>query len=123
MFTVQEFLAFNPAVFCVIALYLALVEVEPGYYEKNQESRKKRVYTSDPSKPTSESLGPIISPVQDEMKKLVIEEELSELWIWKFIDVNETMNQVCEALEVSAVSQGFEREKTKTGGVFFFDEC
>ncbi|KAH9813773.1 hypothetical protein DFH28DRAFT_1169666 [Melampsora americana] len=100
--TVQEFLAFNPAVFCVIALYLALVEVEPGYYEKRQDSRKKKDISSDSSKDIADERITTSENIQDTLKKLLIEEEHSELWVWKFIDVNDTMNQVCEALRVSA---------------------
>ncbi|EGG09840.1 uncharacterized protein MELLADRAFT_95356 [Melampsora larici-populina 98AG31] len=100
--TVQEFLAFNPAVFCVIALYLALVEVEPGYYEKKQDSRKKKDELLDTSKDITDETIMTSENIQDTLKKLLIEEEHSELWVWKFIDVNDTMNQVCEALRVSA---------------------
>ncbi|KAG0140703.1 hypothetical protein CROQUDRAFT_674507 [Cronartium quercuum f. sp. fusiforme G11] len=99
--TVQEFLAISPAVFCVIALYLALVEVEPGYYEKCRDPDKKKANGPEPPKMTFEERITTTS-VQERLRQLVIQENRSELWVWKFIDVNETMNQVCEALEVSA---------------------
>ncbi|EGG07798.1 uncharacterized protein MELLADRAFT_62359 [Melampsora larici-populina 98AG31] len=97
----QELLAFNPVVFRVIALISWFVEVKPGYYEKKPDSRKKKGELLDTLKDITEET---IMTSENMLKKLLIEEEHLELWVWKFIDVNDPMNQVCEASRDSAVS-------------------
>ncbi|CAH7685478.1 hypothetical protein BY996DRAFT_4582585, partial [Phakopsora pachyrhizi] len=111
--TAQEFLAFDPAVLCVVALYVAMEAIEPGYYERTTKSSKKDDLTSPKSLSSSfssyssSSLKSLIdssSSSSSSSSSFDLDDNFSQLWIWKFVDVNETMDQICEVLQVSSAS-------------------
>jgi hypothetical protein len=111
--TGQEVLAFEPSVLCVVALYIALDGVEAGYHEKNED----KILSSNPAFPISKA------STHSEDKGLCLDSRLLPTgrepvsmpspdlnntegpWIWRWVDINDTMDQVCRTTQVSGVSQ------------------
>lgn len=104
----QEFLAFEPSVFCVVALYISLDAVEPGYYEEGSET----TIVSHPDRLNRESEQAGVGFWATESKFIEKEREQVKVpsqhvnergitWRWRWIDINDTMDQVCRVVQVS----------------------
>ncbi|KAA1100994.1 hypothetical protein PGT21_003792 [Puccinia graminis f. sp. tritici] len=107
----QEVLAFEPSVLCVVALYIALDGVEAGYHEKNED----KILLSNPVFPINEA------STHSDDRGLCLESRLfpkgrepvgmpsADLndtegpWIWRWVDINDTMDQVCRTTQVSGL--------------------
>ncbi|KAI9630271.1 hypothetical protein KEM48_014134 [Puccinia striiformis f. sp. tritici PST-130] len=104
----QEVLAFEASVLCVVALYISLDGVKAGYHVKNSDSRivPDSPPTSEPSaragagtglsEPTSTTKGP-----ESEIMPPTDNNDTGGQWIWRCMDINDTMDRVCRATQVS----------------------
>ncbi|OAV89414.1 hypothetical protein PTTG_12688 [Puccinia triticina 1-1 BBBD Race 1] len=111
----QEVLAFEPSVLCVVALYIALDGVEAGYHEKNNgyhEINDTARVSSDPGVLTREASpfpGQGSCPeakfaAKGQEPASVPSADLNDTkgpWIWRWVDINDTMDQVCRTTQVS----------------------
>jgi len=104
----QEVLAFEPSVLCVVALYISLDGVEAGYHE-NKHDTSIAPDPADMSKPPGQSGK---RPGLSELKSIgkgekpvstppAVVNDTGGPWIWRWIDINDTMDQVCRVTQVS----------------------
>ncbi|MBW0541217.1 hypothetical protein O181_080932 [Austropuccinia psidii MF-1] len=112
----QEFLTFDASVLCVVALYAALEAVEPGYYQKiSQKSYLKArpgaanyipgapVNDRNQKIESKENIRCFVAENKDhEKRKIRAGEDLGEAWLWRSIDVNDTVNQVCHVAQIKS---------------------
>ncbi|PLW36104.1 hypothetical protein PCANC_16210 [Puccinia coronata f. sp. avenae] len=101
----QEVLAFEPSVLCVVALYISLDGVEAGYHEKIDDADPADISapSTQPSKQTvliseRKSMEKAEEPLAIPPKDV---NETDGPWIWRWIDINDTMDQVCRVTQVS----------------------
>lgn len=104
-------LAFEPSVLCVVALYISLDGVEAGYHE-NKHDTSITPDTTDMSKLPGQTgketglseLKSIGKGEESVSTTPAVVNDTGGPWIWRWIDINDTMDQVCRVTQVSGVS-------------------
>ncbi|KNZ57535.1 uncharacterized protein VP01_2134g2 [Puccinia sorghi] len=104
----QEVLAFEPSVLCVVALYISLDGVEAGYHE-NKHDTSITPDTTDMSKLPGQTgketglseLKSIGKGEESVSTTPAVVNDTGGPWIWRWIDINDTMDQVCRVTQVS----------------------